>query len=182
MNIFVGCGARDNGYPWYRDTISKLAHFIAEENHNLVFGGSDRGIMGLVYSIVISSKNSKVYVSMCNAYKDQLNGLKYEKLILYETVNERKNGYIKLSDALVFIPGGFGTVDELMGVIEAKRAKEHNLPIVIINICDYFNPLLEMFEKFYNEGFADESIRRLYFVANSANDAIEYLKQQFPNN
>ena len=177
MNIFVGCGARDNGYPWYRDTIIKLAHFIADENHNYVFGGSDKGIMGLIYSIVSTNKNSKVYVSMCSAYKDELEKIKFEKLILCDTVNERKNGYIKLSDALVFIPGGFGTIDEIMGAIESKRAKEHNLPIIIINCCGYFNPLLEMFEKIYNEGFADENVRRLYFVASSVDEAISYLRQ-----
>lgn len=176
MNIFVGCGSKDNGYPWYRDTILKLAHFIADNNHNYVFGGSDKGIMGLIYSIVSANKNSKVFVSMCNAYKDELKKIEYEKLVLCDTVNERKNGYTELSDVLVFIPGGFGTIDEIMAAIESKRAKEHNLPIVIINSCDYFRPLLEMFEKIYNEGFADENVRRLYFVASSANEAIDYLR------
>jgi uncharacterized protein (TIGR00730 family) len=94
---------------------------------------------------------------------------------LADTVNERKNDIEKLSDIMLFIPGGIGTIDELLTAIESKRAREHSLPIIIINEKGFFDPILSMLDRMYDEGFADTKNRKLYLIVDTAEEALEYL-------
>ena len=96
---------------------------------------------------------------------------------MFDTVNERKNAFINLADVMIFIPGGIGTIDELLTAIEARRNHEHNVPIIVINGNGFFNQLLSMLERIYDEGFADSKNRQLYFVADTVEEAIEYLSE-----
>ena len=76
---------------------------------------------------------------------------------------------------MIFIPGGIGTVDEILTAIETKRSGQHNSPIIIININHYFDNLLNMFEQIYDENFADSKNKELYNVVDSLDEAIKYL-------
>ena len=178
MNIFVGCGALEPQNEIYRDAAVKLGNFIAENNHNFVFGGCNKGMMGIIYSIVADSKEtSKIYVSTCDAYKHESTEIFYNAISIYDTVEERTYGYIIFSDVLVFIPGGFGTVTELMMSIEAARAHEHGMFIVIANINGFFDPLLEMFQKIYDDGFGKETIKDIYTVTSSIDETLDVLNR-----
>ena len=77
---------------------------------------------------------------------------------------------------MIFKPRGNRTIDEILTAIETKRSKQHNSPIIIININHYFDNLLNMLQQIYDEGFADSKNQELYFVVNSLDDAIKYLK------
>ena len=76
---------------------------------------------------------------------------------------------------MLFIPGGIGTIDELFTAIEACRSNDYNVPIIIINIDGFFNPVLDMLEKIYQLGLADTKSRELYFIANSFDEAKEFI-------
>ena len=178
MNIFVGCGALEPQKEVFRDTALKLGNFIVENNHNFVFGGSNKGMMGIIYSIVADSKgDSRIFVSTCDAYKHELTEISYNAVSNYDTVEERTYGYFVFSDVLVFIPGGFGTITELMMSIEAARANEHGMFIVIANIDVFFDPLLEMFQKIYDDGFGKETIKDIYTVTSSIEETLDVLNR-----
>lgn len=132
--------------------------------------------MGKIYFSIIRRKSqSEIIVVMAKAYEDDLKTLSYNKAYTFDTVSERKTAVISLSDVLVFIPGGIGTIDELMTAIEAKRAHEHDKPILIVNVDNFFGNLLNMFDQIYSEEFANVKDQELYFVADSINEAITYL-------
>lgn len=176
MNVFVGCASRNTSNETFNKTAEELGNFIVDHGHNFVFGGCDRGLMGRIYTSIIQKKSqSEIIVVMAKAYEDDLKTLSYNKVYTFDAVNERKNAVISLSDVLVFIPGGIGTIDELMTAIEAKRSHEHDKPILIVNVDNFFGNLLDMLNEIYSEGFADLKNRKLYFVANSIDEAIEYL-------
>ncbi len=176
MNIFVGCSARDTHYQPYNEVAQKLGEFIVEHKHNLVFGGCECGLMGQVYQVVVNSKDSKITAIQAKAYQEQLETLVFDEAFVLDTVNERKNTYIKHADVLVFLPGGIGTIDEILTAIETRRNHEHNLPIIIINVDNYFAPFLKMMDVIYQEGFADIKDKECYFVASSIEEAKEYLQ------
>ena len=176
MNIFVGCSSRDTNNEEYNKLAEDIGKFIVNGNHNFVFENCGTGLMGKIYSVVSKSHNSEIIVTMAEAYKKQLDDISYDKFYILGTVNERKDCFIKLSDVMIFIPGGIGTIDELLTAIETKRSKQHNSPIIIININHYFDNLLNMLQQIYDEGFADSKNQELYFVVNSLDDAIKYLK------
>lgn len=173
-NIFVGCSSRETNNDNFNKLAEDIGNFIVENNLNYVFGGCKDGLMGKIYSIVKDS-NSDIIITMAKAYEKELEGLSYSKSYLYNTVNERKNGFISLSDIMLFIPGGIGTIDELFTAIEACRSKDYTVPIIIINIDGFFDPVLDMLEKIYQLELADNKSRELYFIANSFDEAKEFI-------
>lgn len=177
MNIFVGCSSRNTNNEFYNRIAEEIGNFIVSGKHNFIFGGCEFGLMGKIYSIVSKSVNSEIIVTMAKAYKDELKNLSYSKAYMFDTVNERKNAFIALSDVMIFIPGGIGTVDELMTAIETRRNHEHNVPIIIINANNFFGHLLDMLDQIYDEGFADSKNRQSYFIIDTVDDAIEYLSE-----
>lgn len=177
MNIFVGCSSRNIENESYNRIAEEIGNFIVKEGHNFVFGGCDVGLMGKIYSIVSNAPKSEIIVTIAKAYEDDLKTLSYSKAYMFDTVNERKNAFIDLADVMIFIPGGIGTIDELLTAIETRRNHEHNVPIIVINGNGFFEQLLSMLERIYDEGFADSKNSHLYFVADTVDEAIEYLSE-----
>ena len=175
MNIFVGCSSKDTDNKEYNKLAEDIGKFIVNEKYNFVFGGCGTGLMGKIYSVVSKSHDSKIIVTIAEAYKKQLEDISYDEFYISDTVNKRKDCFIKKSDVMIFIPGGIGTVDEILTAIETKRSRQHNSPIIIININHYFDNLLNMFEQIYDENFADSKNKELYNVVDSLDEAIKYL-------
>lgn len=177
MNIFVGCSSRNTENEIYNRIAEEIGNFIVKEGHNFVFGGCDSGLMGKIYAIVSNAPKSEIIVTIAKAYADDLKSLSYSKAYMFDTVNERKNAFINLADVMIFIPGGIGTIDELLTAIETRRKHKHNVPIILINGNGFFNQLLSMLERIYDEGFADSKNRQSYFMADTVDEAIEYLSE-----
>lgn len=177
MNVFVGCSSRDTDNELYNRVAEEIGNFIVKGKHNLVFGGSNIGLMGKVYSAVAKSTESKIIISTVKVYEYHLPYLTYSQAHVFETVNERKSALLNLSEILVFIPGGIGTIDELFSAIEARRAHEHESPIIIVNANNFFGHLLDMLNQIYDERFADSKTRELYYIANTLEEALEHLSK-----
>lgn len=175
MRVFVGCSARDIGNEQYNRVADVLGEWIATNGHDYVFGGCGNGLMGRIFKKV--SGRGKVYATQAKAYQDQLEGLDADEVRVIDTVNQRKDNYAQLADVLVFIPGGIGTLDELISGIETRRCGDHNKPIVIVNESNFFGPFFEMLEKIYKENLASISAKELYYVADTVEDAIEKLTE-----
>ena len=164
MNIFVGCGSRIPKNEEYCSLAEEIGRAIVKKKDNFVFGAYNHGLMGIIYQIVEKSKNSSVIAVTCKAYEEDLKELSYLEPAY---IND------KVSDVLVYIPGGLGTLDELMSAIETKRGEEHNLPIIIVNQNGYFNDFLNMLEKVYAEEFSSDSAKNLYKVVNNSKELFE---------
>lgn len=178
MNIFVGCSSRDTDNIDYNEAAKIIADYIASNGYNLVFGGCEKGLMGTTYAEVLKKRvNSKIIISMSDAFVHQLNGITYEELYHFKTASQRKEGLIECADAIVILPGGLGTIDELITAIEMKRNKEHNKQIVIVNINGFFNNIISMLNKVCEEGFIDSESKKLYFIADTAEEAVSYLNE-----
>lgn len=176
MNIFVGCSSRDIGNEIYNNVADKIGEFIGENNHCLVFGGCTKGLMGRVYSKVKENKG-RVIATQAKVYEDQVVGLDANQIDIVDTINGRKDRYTKYSNVLVFIPGGIGTIDELINAIETRRSGEHDSKIVIVNEDNFFGFFLNMLDKIYDEGLASSSTKELYYVVNNVEDAIKKLDE-----
>jgi len=174
MYIFVGCASQAVKNPCYTHTAEMLGNFINVKQHTFVFGGCKTGLMGSIYS-QISEKSKNVIAILAEAYKHEANELSAKRIYLCKTINERKTCFTSISDVAVFLPGGFGTIDEIMSAIESKRAKEHNLPILILNINNYFTPLINMLNKAYTEEFTNSKYSKLYSVVNNFDEAVAWL-------
>ena len=175
MNIFVGGSSRETKNPVFSKVATEVGKFIVDRKHNLVFGGCDCGLMGTTYRVVAKSPDSRIIATVAKAYAYDLDKIKCDEVYVSETVNERKNEILKHSDALIFLPGGIGTLDELLTSIEAVRNHQFTGPIVIINPENFFEGLVLQLVNSFHENFAD-LYDKYCFITRNCDDAITYLK------
>ena len=173
MKIFVGCSSRDDIDSIYKEQAIILAEQLIKHNHDLICGGTD-GVMKIFHDTFIKNKRTVTLVNVHNYFESKTTS---PYIYQYDTVSERKQSISKLADVLLFLPGGFGTMDELFTVIESKRAKEHNKPIIILNINNYYVHLINQINTMYQEKFASINDKDYYFIANNIEDAIQYIKK-----
>jgi uncharacterized protein (TIGR00730 family) len=98
-----------------------------------------------------------------------------QELLVTATMDERKAIMRERADAFIALPGGFGTLEEIIEVITLKQLDYHRKPIVFLNINNFFNDLFAQFEKSFSENFAKENYRKLYHIANCPEEAMKYI-------
>lgn len=173
MKIFIGCSSRDDiPKKYYDDCKDVLKELFIGENE-LVFGGCGKGLMGLSYDVAKNNK-CKIYGIYPEIYKNETSNLECF-LIPVKTISERTNKIIELSDVMIFLPGGIGTIYELFTSIESMRGSEHNKPIIIYNPFNFFDGMLSQLNKMYDEKFLSSLDNSNYFVCNNKDEIITYL-------
>lgn len=176
MKVAVCCSSSDNIDKKYLESAEKVLEQIFKFDNDLVFGGMNNGIMGIAYRIA-KENNRKVTGIVPEIYKDDLKQLECDTEILTKDVSSRTNALIDNSDALMFMPGGIGTVYELMTTIERKRSKEFDKPIIVCNDTGFFDDLLQMLNKVYAKNFTNPKVRFSYNVANDYGTVIDLLNR-----
>jgi hypothetical protein len=173
--ICVFCSSSEVIDNLYYDEARQFGKLIAENGYNLVHGGGKIGLMGAI-SEAVQSHGGKV----TGVLPERLNieGIASEtddEIIITKDMADRKTEMRKRSDAFVALPGGFGTTEEILEVITLKQLKYHTKPVVIVNTGNFYEPLIQMFERFYEYSFAKPDFRNIYFVASSVKDAMKYI-------
>ena len=173
MKVFIGCSSREEIKDIYKEKANKLGEYLSKNNHDLLVGGID-GLMGIIIKKFKKYKRNIKVICVKNYYDNISNN--YNKLN-FNNVNERKNYIINEADIFLFIPGGIGTIDEIFSTIETKRAKQHNKPIIIININGYYDELKNTIDKIYKEKFAGKENSKLYNFFNDLDDVYKYIER-----
>ena len=177
MKLFVGCSASDYiPEKYFSDCKLFLEELFLSEN-DLVFGACSSGLMGLSYNIA-KKNNSQIEGIYPEAYKHEAKNLECDK-ILTKSIPKRTEMLIKESDALIFLPGGIGTVYELFTAIECRRAYEFGKPIIIYNSCGYYDKILDFLELTYDENFASRQVKDYYYICDNAKDCLDYLDRYY---
>lgn len=180
MKLFIGSSANDFLPEKYLQDCTNYLDELFKLNYDLVFGATNRGIMALSYNA--AKKYNKKVIGICpEIYKDNYKTLDCNESLLTKTVNERTKGVIDCSDAIIFLPGGIGTIYELFTAIETKRSKEFNKPIVIYNSCGYYNNLLTFLNQAIKENFISEEVITLFHISDSVTDTINYINNYYTN-
>lgn len=149
MKLFIGCSSSNNISTEYFDDCKVLLEELMKEN-DLVFGACNSGLMWLAYNTTLKA-NGNITGICPETYKDDFKTLKCDTEITTKSVSERTDSVISSSDAIIFLPGGIGTIYELFTAIESKRCHEFDKPIVIYNSNGYFDKLLEFMDNVYSE-------------------------------
>lgn len=164
----------------YFDAAERLGAEIAEKGDVFLYGGGLVGLMGACAKAVHQNKGKVVGV-IPKALN--LEGVVYnscDELIVTEGMRERKSVMDARSDAFIALPGGYGTLEELLEIITLKQLRYHNKPIVILNINGFYDKLLEQFDLIIDRHFAKPQCKKLYFVAESVTEALEYIESYQP--
>lgn len=164
----------------YTKEAEKTAELLAKKGYNLIFGGGSIGLMG-VSATVFKKYNREVISVIPKALNlEDVVFKKSDKIIETDTLNQRKAIMEELADAFVVLPGGFGTVEELMEVITLKQLRYHTKPIAILNTKKFYNNLLKQLETIYKKNFTHKIYKKIYFVAQKPDEIIDYLDNYKP--
>jgi uncharacterized protein (TIGR00730 family) len=178
--ICIYCSSSDAIDPVYFQAAKELAGLIAAGNHTLVYGGASIGLMGEI-ARTAHQFGGKVVGVIPEGIKNM--GIAYEaadEFIITKDLRERKSVMESYSDAFIALPGGFGTLEEILEMITLKQLNFHNKPLVFLNINEFYNPLFELFEHIYKSRFAKNECKNLYFIANDPKSAIKYIEEYIP--
>lgn len=176
MNICVFCGSSEDLENKYYKEASEMGKLLGQSKHNLIYGAGKIGLMG---KIADAARDNGAETTGIIPERLKIEGVVSQSdsnLIVTKDMKERKDLMRKKSDAFLALPGGFGTMEELLETITLKQLQYHTKAIVILNTNGLFNKMLEFFEVLYEENFADPSYRKLYQVTNTPKEALEALE------
>lgn len=155
LSIGVFCSARDLSAT-LTEPARELARMIGEQGYNLVWGGSDIGAMHVI-SAEARSAGAKIIGITTESLKRSQHKTA-DKMIVTEDLGERKMKLVELSDALVVLPGGTGTLDEVADVIERKKFGEHYKSIIFLNTDGFYEGLRNQFDRMESEGLLNRPV------------------------
>ena len=179
--ICVYSSSSDAVDPVYFETASVLGAQIANHGYDLVYGGSKVGLMGALARSVHAHGGRVIGVIPQTIHA---RGVAYDladELIVTGDLRERKARMEALADAFIALPGGFGTLEEVIEVLTLKQLQTHDKPIVFVNTLGFYDRLVALFEQFYAQQFAKIQFRELYAVTPDATATLAYLKSYSPS-
>ena len=174
--ICVYCSASSSLAQKYYDFAVKIGEAIAKNGFDMVYGGTICGMMGVVADNVLNNGGEVVGVIPERIEKENIGHPKLANVIVTKDMRERKAKMEELSDIFLALPGGFGTLEEVSEIIVAKQLSMHTKPIIFANFDGFYDELNRAFEKYYSEGFAKDTFRDVYFMADTVEDIFEYIK------
>ncbi len=152
MKICVFCGSSTGKDPVYSDFAVKLGEYFAENSISLIYGGGDIGLMGILSSTVMN-RGGHVTGIIPRMIHDNVPHRNISELIVVETMHERKALMYGMSDAFICLPGGIGSLEELLEVFTWLQLGYHSKPVLLLNINGFYNNLIRQFELMVDEGF-----------------------------
>ena len=152
-SICVFCGSADDVHADYLAAAHQMGATLAERDIRLVYGGGKTGLMGAVANGVIENGGEVVGVIIPSMNTEALAQNNLARMEVEPTMHARKARMHELSDGFIALPGGYGTLDELFETLTWKQIGEHAKPIGLLDVREYFQPLLNMVRHAESEGF-----------------------------
>ncbi|MFJ5215860.1 TIGR00730 family Rossman fold protein [Streptomyces sp. NPDC088354] len=174
MNICVFLSAADLDERWTRPA-REFAELLGRGGHTLVWGGSDTGLMKAVADAVRESGGRLVGISVGLlrpwARKDA------DEMVIAADLAERKALLLARSDAVVVLPGGLGTLDEVSEVLELRKHGLHGKPVVLLNTGGFYDGLTLQLRRMEEEGFLPMPLAELVLLTDDAAGALAHLER-----
>ncbi len=175
MNICLFCASRTDVDDRYHSVAKEFGAGLAERGDTLYYGGGGIGLMGTAARTVHRNGGRVVGVIPARLRKPEVAYEDADELIVTAGMSDRKEILIRESDAFVILPGGFGTLDELLDVITTKQLGYHSKPIAILNTAGFFSRQLQMFDHIVSQRFAGPAQLRLYEVCSTVPEVFRHL-------
>jgi len=179
-SVTVFCSSSSAVPRVYTDTAEELGRAIAEQKWTLIYGGNNIGTMGALADGCRAAGGQVVGITPQLFIDKGLHDSACHELVVTDCMRTRKAAMEERGDAFITLPGGLGTLEEIFEIIVGKQLGYHCKPIVLLNVDDYFAPLLAMIEHGIEQRFIKGQARDLYFVAATVDEAIEHIRTYPP--
>jgi len=176
-SVCVYCGASEGVAPRFAALADAFGRAAAARGARIVYGGGKLGLMGAVADAAQQAAGEVLgVIPRFLVDREQLN----EKVpnILVETMHERKMRMFRESDAFCVLPGGIGTLEEVVETLSWARLDLHSKPIVLLNMEGYWNGLIDLMEGTIAHGFTPESLRHLWTAVDDVEGAFAAIEDR----
>ena len=174
-NVCVYSASSTKIAPAYFATAEELGRLLAIRGINLINGAGSIGLMAATSNAALAAGGTVTGVIPRFMVEQRWNHTGLTRLVETETMHERKQLMAEMSDGVIALPGGCGTMEELLEIITWKQLGLYLKPIVILNVNGFYNPLLEMLQQAIDENFMRREHGSIWQVATTAEEAIELL-------
>ncbi|GAA1697040.1 TIGR00730 family Rossman fold protein [Nonomuraea maheshkhaliensis] len=179
-SIAVFCGARAGAHARHLQVAGQFGEALARRGAGLVYGACGLGVMGAVAGAVTAAGGSVTGVIPHHLYERERPDLAGGDIYVVRSMHERKALMYRLSSGFAVLPGGLGTLDELMEVATWNQLRLHEKPVVLINQGGFFDPLIAMLDHVVAEGFLTHEERAAIRATADLDDALDWLGLRDP--
>ena len=151
--VLVFCGSSPGRKPEYAAAAAELGRLLAARGLEIVYGGARVGLMGALADAALAGRGTVIGVIPSRLVQHEIAHAGCTKLHVVETMHERKALMAELSDAVIALPGGSGTLDELFELFTWKQLGLHRKPIGLLDVAGYWQPMLGFLQHAVNERF-----------------------------
>ncbi|WP_175621147.1 LOG family protein [Chryseobacterium schmidteae] len=175
-SITVFCGSSFGSDDIYKEQATLLGQTLAKENIQLIYGGANVGLMGAVADGVLQEGGKAIGVLPHFLQSKEIAHQNLTKLILVETMHERKTKMNDLCDGVIVLPGGYGTLEEFFEMITWAQLGLHKKPIAILNIDGFYNDLIKLVQTMVAKGFLKQINQEMLLVSDSIDELLEKMR------
>ena len=173
--ISVFCGAHVGKSPNYKTAGEQIGKLIAEKGLELIFGGGNVGLMKIVADTAIEHGGSVTGITLKSLHEFELTNPNINEIIITHSLFERKERFLSMSDAFIVLPGGVGSMDELLEVMVSNQLGGINKPVGLLNTNGYYNGFLDWLQRSVDDEFVSEENQRQIHVSENPKELLEMI-------
>ena len=163
-SLTIYCSASKRLKQEFYVMANETAKIISNYNIKVIYGGGNIGLMGEIARTLIMFKKDIIGIIPKFLVKKEKKNINLTKLKIVSSMAKRKEQLYKLGDAFLILPGGTGTLEEVIEVLSWKILKLHNKPIIFLNFNNFWSPLLKQFDKIIDDKFGNKNLQKQFVV------------------
>jgi uncharacterized protein (TIGR00730 family) len=174
-SVSVFCASSQKVDPVYFQDALELGEILAKNHIDVLYGGGAIGLMGCLADSILKNGGKITGIIPQFMLEQGWGHVKVDHIVV-ENMHERKKKLAENVDAIITLPGGVGTMEELLEMITLKQLGKLIAPIVILNTNGFFNPLLSLFEQMIKQHFMRDIHRNLWIIADKPSDVLDAIR------
>ena len=179
-NICVFCGASEGNRPEYRLAAEQLGVLIANQNRRLIYGGGNKGLMGIIANSVLDHGGEVIGIIPERLVKAETAHRNITRLEIVENMHQRKARLSELADGFIAMPGGTGTLEEVFEVWTGMQIGYHEKPVALYNAAKFWQPMLDFLQHAVDEGFVRDSFYKTLIVSDEPQLILQKMDEFIP--
>ena len=178
--ILVYCGANSGNNPIYKETAKNLGLIFVKKGIRLIYGGGSLGLMGEISTTVMENGGESTGIIPHFLDKLEVGNPNLTEVIKVDTMHQRKALMEELCDAIITIPGGYGSMDELFEIMSWSQLGLHNKPVGLLNVNHFYDHLIQQLDVMVEEGFLRAENRALLIIDETIDGLLSKLEAFVP--
>ena len=174
MKVTISTSANSNIDKYYGSVARSIANYLAHNEFDLVFGGCSTSMMGVCYD-EFKKNDRKIYIYTTEPYIKELDNLEYDDCEICNTTFELKQKMFYDSDVIVALPGGVGTLSELLAFIEESRSNAQDKLVIVYDENHFYDKFIGVLDEYIKNNFATNSIYDYFYLAHNKQEFINAL-------